>query len=168
MISEDKKNPKFGFSCLHYSVSEAAGAIKIKILNKSKTAGSVWVRTKEGDAQPDLDYKHIDEEVVFKSGQVEAEVPVQIVDDDGWEPDEDFYVELYNKNSQDRLVGDDTVTRVTILDDDKPGMLVFEEKKAFRHAANESNCIVVVNRIQGTDGDIRVKYKTVVLGQGDQ
>jgi len=76
MISEDKKNPKFGFSCLHYSVSEAAGAIKIKILNKSKAAGSVWVRTKEGDAQPDLDYKHIDEEVVFKSGQVEAEVPV--------------------------------------------------------------------------------------------
>ena len=35
ILKEEKKNPKFGFSCLHYSVSEAAGAIKINILNKT-------------------------------------------------------------------------------------------------------------------------------------
>ena len=57
---------------------------------------------------------------------------------------------------------------MTILDDDKPGMLVFEEKKAVRHPANERECVVVVNRVQGTDGKISVKYKTVPLGQGDQ
>jgi len=99
VLKEENKNPKFGFSCLHYSVSEAAGALKINILNKSKQPGTVWVRTKEGDAQPDLDYKHIDQEVTFKQGQAETTVSVQIVDDDGWEPDEDFYVELYNKNT---------------------------------------------------------------------
>jgi len=58
-------------------------------------------------------------------------------------------------------MGDDAVTRVTILDDDKPGMLVFEEKKALRHAANESTCTVVINRVSGNDGVITVKYKTV-------
>jgi len=57
---------------------------------------------------------------------------------------------------------------VTILDDDKPGMLVFEEKKAVRHPATERECVVVVNRVQGTDGRITVKYRTVPLGNGDQ
>ena len=52
-----------------------------------------------------------------------------IIDDDGWEPDEDFYVELYDARTGNRLIGEDTRTRVTILDDDKPGTLVFEEKK---------------------------------------
>jgi len=47
-------------------------------------------------------------------------------------------------------------------------MLVFEEKKPQRHPANEKECIVVVNRVNGTDGNISVKYKTVPLGQGDQ
>ena len=167
VLKEEQKNSKFGFSCLHYSVSEAAGALKINILNKTKQACSVWVRTREGDAQPDLDYKHIDEQVTFAAGQAEATVSVQIIDDDGWEPDEDFYVELYNKATGVKLLGDDAVTRVTILDDDKPGMLVFEEKKAIRHSAQEDTCTVVINRIQGTDGEISVKYKTVTLGQGD-
>ena len=90
------------------------------------------------------------------------------MDDDGWEPDEDFYVELYEKASGERLYGADAVTRVTILDDDKPGMLVFEEKKAIRHPANEDTCIVTINRIQGTDGEITVKYKTVTLGTENQ
>ena len=56
---------------------------------------------------------------------------------------------------------------MTILDDDKPGMLAFDEKKQLRHPANEHECRVVVNRIQGTDGHVKVKYRTVPMGQGD-
>jgi len=63
-----------------------------------------------------------------------------------------------------RLIGEDTRTRVTILDDDKPGMLVFEEKKQTRHPANEGVCEMIVNRIQGSDGRITVKYETISLG----
>ena len=35
-LKDEEKNPLFGFSVLHYSVSEAAGALKINILNKTK------------------------------------------------------------------------------------------------------------------------------------
>ena len=63
---------------------------------------------------------------------------VGIIDDDEWEPDEDFFLELYDANTSDRLPGEDTRTRVTILDDDKPGMIVFKEKKIIRHPANET------------------------------
>lgn len=64
---------------------------------------------------------HVDKEIKFSNGEKEGEVEVEIIDDDGWEPDEDFYVEIYDKNTDARLFGDDTVTRVTILDDDSPG-----------------------------------------------
>ena len=75
---------------------------------------------------------------------------------------------MYDKATGNKLIGEDTRTRVTILDDDKPGMLVFEEKKAMRHPANERECVVKVERVQGVDGKISVKYKTVPLGAGDQ
>ena len=76
-------------------------------------------------------------------------------------------MELYDKTTGSRLIGEDARTRVTILDDDKPGMLVFAEKKAIRHPANERECKIVINRVQGTDGEITVKYKTVPRGHGD-
>ena len=167
LLADHQKNPLFGFSCLHYSVSEAAGALRIKILNKTKQAGKVGVRTIDGEAKGNDDYIPIDQIVNFKSGQAEAEVKVKILDDDEWEPDEDFYVELYDDESK-RLPGDDTRTRVTILDDDKPGVLVFEEKKSLRHPSNVRECVVVVNRIQGTDGAISVKYKTVQMDNTSQ
>jgi solute carrier family 8 (sodium/calcium exchanger) len=93
-LKDAQKNPSFGFSCLHYSVSEAAGALKIKILNKTEKAGTVQVRTKDGEAIAEDDYMPIDEKVTFKSGEASKEVSVKILDDDQWEPDEDFYVEL--------------------------------------------------------------------------
>ena len=95
-LQDHQKNPKFGFSCLHYSVSEAARAIRIKIVNKTKTACKVGVRTKDGEAQADHDYTPIHEIVTFKRGKKKTEVVVRILDDEGWEPDEDFFVELFD------------------------------------------------------------------------
>jgi len=55
-----QRNVEFGFSCLHYSVSEASGSLKVKILNKSGKPGFVMVRTVNGDAEEGKDYKAID------------------------------------------------------------------------------------------------------------
>lgn len=38
-IDDAEKNEHFGFRCLHYSVSEASGSIRIHVLNKSGRAG---------------------------------------------------------------------------------------------------------------------------------
>jgi hypothetical protein len=46
---------------------------------------------------------------------------VTIYDDDNWEPDEDFFVQLKDADTGQNLHGQDTKTRVTIIDDDKPG-----------------------------------------------
>jgi len=37
-MDESLKNPDFGFSCLHYSVAESQGVLKIQVLNKKGTA----------------------------------------------------------------------------------------------------------------------------------
>ena len=57
---------------------------------------------------------------------------VTINDDDNWVPDEDFFVQLYDPNSMAELQGKDTRTRVTIIDDDKPGQISFEETKGIK------------------------------------
>ena len=53
-------------------------------------------------------------------------VYVPIIDNNEWEPDLDFHVELYDPETGKRLVGDDTLSKVTILDEDFPGTLGFE------------------------------------------
>jgi hypothetical protein len=55
-------------------------------------------------------------------------VKVPIIDNDDWEPDLDFLVELYELDhpNANRLAGDDTLCRVTILDEDTPGSFGFE------------------------------------------
>jgi len=63
------KNDKFGFNCLHYSVSEASGNLQIMILNKKKVAGSVRVLTIDAEAKAGEDYNAVDEVLQFKDGE---------------------------------------------------------------------------------------------------
>lgn len=51
---------------------------------------------------------------------------IEILDDEECEPDEDFYVQLYDPNTLEELEGRDTKTRITIIDDDKPGFISFK------------------------------------------
>ena len=44
-LEQSDRNPNFGFKCLHYSVSEAVGTVKILIENKTGQKGSVRVKT---------------------------------------------------------------------------------------------------------------------------
>lgn len=137
--------------------------IKVKVINKSRNAAKVHVKTRADTATENEDYEGIDEVIEFKKGQSEVEVSIKIYDDDEWEPDEDFYVDLYDAETKAKLIGGDTTTRITIIDDDKPGDLVFQEKRGLKHAANESICRVLVQRIHGCDGTIKCDYRTVEL-----
>lgn len=59
-LADHDKNTHFGFTCLHYSVSEAAGVLRIKILNKTEKACICNVRTVDGDAVANDDYVPLD------------------------------------------------------------------------------------------------------------
>ena len=68
-LDSSVKNENFGFQCLHYSVSEASGFLRIKVQNKKKKKGSVGVRTVEGDAKDKTDFDAIDVILEFQQGQ---------------------------------------------------------------------------------------------------
>jgi len=82
------------------SVSESIDKARIVILNKNKTGGIIGVRTRDDTAVKDEDYIAIDEQVSFSVGEASKEVEIKIIDDHGWEPDEDFYVELYDPSTE--------------------------------------------------------------------
>ena len=58
-VDEKEKNANYGFKCLHYSVSEASGTIRIIIDNKKRTAGKVRVCTIDAEAKAGDDYEEV-------------------------------------------------------------------------------------------------------------
>jgi len=61
------------------------------------------------------------------------------------------------------LKGGDVKTRVTIIDDDKPGQICFKENKAIKAVASELKAKVVILRKNGSDGVVYVDFETVQL-----
>jgi len=68
-IDEKLKNDEFGFNCLHYSVSEGSGTIKIMVMNKRGVACTVRVCTQDAEAKAGEDYEKIDTTINFKQGE---------------------------------------------------------------------------------------------------
>ena len=112
---------------MHYSVSEAIGTLNIQVIKKQKGAElTVGVRTRNGTALAGEDFTAIDDEIEFDEDDTVKNVQVAIVNDDVYEENEDFYVELYDLETGRMLKGSDTKTKITVIDDDQPGMLGFE------------------------------------------
>jgi hypothetical protein len=101
-------NPYVGFKCLHYSVTEGAGHLEIIIYKKTNDALEIGCRTLDDTACAPDDYRTLDETLVFGKDEMEKSIKIEIVDDNEWEPDEDFLVELYDVNTSKRLQGKDS------------------------------------------------------------
>lgn len=150
---------------MKYSVSEGSGFLNIKVLNKGNRASRVGIRTVDGDATGGEDYVAIDEIIEFQDGQSEIDKPVTIIDDDNWEPDEDFHVELYDPDYKTKLEGTDCRCTVTIIDDDEPGQLAFASSDLYQHIVSEPECILKVVRSNGCSGEVTVNFKTIELNR---
>jgi hypothetical protein len=86
-------------------VSEASGKLKIEVINKNRCSGSVRVKTVDAEAMAGQDYEAFEKTINFKDGQESDSFEIKIIDDEGWEPDEDFYVQLYNSDTLEELWG---------------------------------------------------------------
>lgn len=117
---------------------ESAGVISLTIIKKNQTEDfSFGLRTIEladadggiigkGTANPGKEYKPLDRsKLTMTKREQEKTIEVAIIDNEDCQPDLDFYVELYDPATGERLDGDDTECKVTILDEDFPGKLGF-------------------------------------------
>jgi len=142
-------------------VTESNGFVEITIIKKVQFDMGVGVRTVNDSATSPKDYEHYDETIQFKKRDEEHKIRINIVDDEEWNPDLEFYVELYDPTQEGnpRLPGDDTRCKVTILDEDFPGTLGFEVTSAACNHRQKKVDVRIV-RSEGADGIIECMVKT--------
>ena len=152
-----KDNDNFGFNTLKYAIKEDKGPLHVKILNKRKRAGKVGIRTIEGTATDTLDYESINKILEFKNNEAYQSISIGIVDDDIVELDENFFVELFDPNTEKRLTGRDTITEVIVIDNDRPGIITFKDRLV-KVSENEEFGEITLIRVEGSDGVIACRY----------
>lgn len=76
---------------------------------------------------------------------------------------------MYDAFSGELLEGKDRETRITIIDDDKPGNVAFEKKDgSLKVSSDEEFAVINLKRTNGSDGVVTVWYRTVQLGDDDK
>jgi len=108
------------------------------------------------------DYDHFDQVITMNKKDTERVIDITIHDNQDWQPDLVFYIELYDVNSNAKLHGDDTECKITILDEDFPGKLAFD-KTEIQASRNQDIINIVVKRIEGNDGIISCTLRTEPL-----
>lgn len=111
-------NTRVGFKCTHYSVTESSGFVEITIVKKIAEDLMFYVRTVDDTAKAPEDYGKMEELITMRKNEKEHTLKVKIEDDNIWEPDKDFFVEICADEKGERMEGDDTRCTVTILDED--------------------------------------------------
>ncbi|XP_062620472.1 sodium/calcium exchanger 1-like isoform X2 [Saccostrea cucullata] len=152
------------FTAATVSVLESEKKVRIGIrrYGKMDTPLTVRVETINGTATAPEDYIHLEENVHFANNEALRQLYVEIIDDNEWEPDEFFFVKLSlpeAEENEDIVLGNISITQVTIINDDEPGKLEFAKPSII---AKESSrrVRIPVNRINGADGHVSVAWKT--------
>jgi len=147
------------------SVMESIGTFKILVCRHGKLNGTVKVRidTIDGSANEGEDYVALNEVLTFGPNETEKEIGITIIDDNQWEPDEEFFIKLSLVNEHgigEVKLGRTSIMEITILNDDEPGSFQFEKRG---HLVKEScgDAVLSVVRENGADGDIEVKWRTI-------
>ena len=102
---------------------ENIGTFKVLICRHGKLSNTVKVRveTIDGSAVEGEDYQAVNEVLTFEPMETEKEIGVTIVDDNQWEPDEEFFLKLSllaADDGHDLKLGRTSIMEITILNDD--------------------------------------------------
>ncbi|XP_051967536.1 sodium/calcium exchanger 1-like isoform X2 [Xyrauchen texanus] len=178
-VSDNDIFSKIFFDPGTYQCLENCGSVALNVVRRGGDLTStvaVDYHTVDGTANAGSDYQFTEGVVVFKPGETEKEIRVDIIDDDIFEEDEHFLVHLSNVkvisegtdngntcvNHLEILAGlglPSTAT-VTIFDDDHAGTFTFEESMI--HVSESIGMMEVkVVRTSGARGVVVVPYKTI-------
>lgn len=144
---------------MHYSVTESSGFVEITVVKKVSEDMVFWVQTRDGSATAPEDYETVAQLETMQRNEKEKVIRVKVINDDIWEPDKDFHVDLCSEVSKERLEGGDTSTTVTILDEDNPGIIAFADS-SLKVRKKDKYAFVRVVRTDGADGPINCMCRT--------
>ena len=148
------------FKHMKYEVSEASGFVWITLEKHIKEDFTFWLRTFDGSAKAGSDYVAKHELLTMRFDENERRIKIEVLDDPDWEPDEEFFIRLLDEETQERLEGLDTECTVTIIDEDKPGSIGFQETEISVRRKDQLH-VVKVQRTNGSDGEISCMIRTL-------
>lgn len=177
-VSDNDISSKIFFDPGTYQCLENCGTVALNVVRRGgdlTNTVSVEYRTEDGTANAGSDYQFTEGVIIFKPGETEKEITVDIIDDDIFEEDEHFLVHLGNvkvvsegtgngnpgANHVETLagLGLPCTATVTIFDDDHAGIFTFEEPTI--HVSESIGTMEVkVVRTSGARGVVVVPYKT--------
>ncbi|XP_043220660.1 sodium/calcium exchanger 2-like isoform X1 [Amphibalanus amphitrite] len=96
MILDDDHGGVFSVAEKDVEIVESVGTYSLRVCRWSGARGRVAVPyvTLEGTAKPGKDYEHCQGEVVFENNETEQYINIPIIEEDSYEKDVLFYVEL--------------------------------------------------------------------------
>ncbi|XP_075224296.1 sodium/calcium exchanger Calx-like isoform X1 [Lycorma delicatula] len=162
---DTEKNAVVEFHAATVAIREKVGKFSITVWRHGnlEPQARVRVQTIDGTAVRGEDYVPINEVLTFEENQREKQVIVEIVNDNKWEPNEEFFLRLslvHGEANKNVALGRITIMEVTIIDDDDPGIISFDKRGLMvKESAGFVSVPVVRNR--GSDGEVTVKYKTI-------
>ncbi|XP_042566877.1 solute carrier family 8 member 4a [Cyprinus carpio] len=186
---EDPHTIYLEFEPSHYQCFENCGSLKLSVTRHGGDSGctvKVDYRTEDGTANAGSDYEFAEGTLVFKPGETVKELTVGVIDDDIFEEDEHFYVNLSNPRVVHRAevsvldpnavspgnsimgsshvppkaaLGNAHTATVTIYDDDHAGIFTFESNST-RVSESVGIMQVKVHRTSGARGKVAVPYHT--------
>ncbi|TMS22860.1 Sodium/calcium exchanger 1 [Larimichthys crocea] len=178
-VSVNDFSSKLFFDPGTYQCLENCGSVALNVVRRGgdlTSTVSVDYRTEDGTANAGSDYQFTEGTIVFKPGDTEKEIRIDIIDDDIFEEDEHFLVHLSNVKIISEGTGSDEyeanhvnvlaglglpcTATVTIFDDDHAGIFTFEEPVV---TVSESIGVMEVKviRTSGARGVVVVPYKTM-------
>lgn len=159
-VIEDDFTPKICFEPNYYTVMENCGSVEIRVVRLGDFSGHVSVDylTVDGSAEQGMDYVAQSGTITFTPGISERFIQIDIIDDEIFEEDESFFIQLSNPTNGS-VLGSSNIATVKILDDDHGGFFSFAEKE---HEIIETVGIyeLKVVRTSGARGRIALPYWT--------
>lgn len=158
---------KFYFDPATYTVLENIGTFEITVVREGRDVACpviIEYRTEDGTATAGTDYVGASGTLVFKPGDTQQTIKLQIIDDELFEEDEHFFVHLTDLKVQGQSTHSVKLTspkiaKVLILDDDHAGIISFPEA-TIDVPESEGVYEVPVERSSGARGKIRIPFRT--------
>merc|ERR1719253_2340924 len=155
-----------GFVAKSFACLECVKDLKLAVVRSDVTKDvplQVDFCTRPGTAKPGEDYIHTSGTLEFNSGELSKEICIKIVDDVQYEEDEDFYVDLSNVRctyTGGKVDLGTSECTVTIIDDDEPGVLQFDNIENYVMEGKDEIVTLTVERRNGSSGVISCTFRT--------
>eukprot|EP00931_Biecheleriopsis_adriatica_P060257 TRINITY_DN36170_c0_g1_i1.p1 TRINITY_DN36170_c0_g1~~TRINITY_DN36170_c0_g1_i1.p1 ORF type:complete len:1074 (-),score=212.77 TRINITY_DN36170_c0_g1_i1:53-3274(-) len=168
------RSSMYAFPEPNHCVLECAGYVYIPVVAKNPPNSAVFIEfsTRDGEAKAGQRYESVSGQLRFSPGEEKKTIEIKILDNDSWDPAEEFYVDLLSIEApgldpaKAPLLGPKSCA-IWVINDDEPGTLDFESNEVMVDAGTTELQVTVV-RSNGDSGEITCDWElwavTCVVG----